>query len=99
MAKESRELLNNILAAARIGVKANTLEIWRTKGKGPKFIKLDPSSPRSPVRYDPSAIDTWLEERICTKTSQYGNHQNALSVPAGDHRQTPQEVLLSGVKS
>lgn len=63
--------LTNAEAAARIGIKPNTLEIWRTKGKGPKFIKLDPHSLRSPIRYRAVDIDEWLEARFCTNTSQY----------------------------
>jgi len=63
--------LTNAEAAARIGIKPNTLEIWRTKGKGPKFIKLDPDSLRSPIRYRAADIDEWLEARVCTNTSQY----------------------------
>lgn len=99
MANESRELLTNILAAARIGIKANTLEIWRTKGKGPSFIKLDPSSPRSPVRYDPCSIEKWLNERVCTNTSQYGNHQTPLPDRTCSSPQTPQDEMLPEVKS
>lgn len=69
--------LTNAEAAARIGVKPNTLEIWRTKGKGPKFIKLDPDSLRSPIRYREADIDEWLEARVCTNTSQYPLPQRA----------------------
>lgn len=65
------KLLNNNEAAERIGVQPNTLEIWRSKGKGPQFIKLDPHSLRSPIRYRGSDIEAWLEARTCTNTSQY----------------------------
>lgn len=65
------KLLNNSETAERIGVQPNTLEIWRSKGKGPRFIKLDPHSLRSPIRYRESDIEAWLEARICTNTSQY----------------------------
>lgn len=71
------KLLSNAEAAQRIGVQPNTLEIWRTRGKGPQFIKLDPNSLRSPIRYRESDIETWLEVRTCTNTSQYPSHQPA----------------------
>ena len=65
------QLLNNTEAAERIGVQPNTLEIWRGKGKGPKYIKMDPHSLRSRVRYRESDVLEWLEARTCTNTSQY----------------------------
>jgi predicted DNA-binding transcriptional regulator AlpA len=65
------KLLKNAEVAARIGIKPNTLEIWRNKGKGPEFFKLDPDSLRSPVRYRESVVEAWLEARVCTNTSQY----------------------------
>jgi len=72
------KLLTNAEAAARIGVKPNTLERWRSlTGEGPKFIKLNPHSLRSPIRYRESDIDAWLAERTCTNTSQYPTHQPA----------------------
>lgn len=64
-------MLTNAEAAARIGIKPNTLEIWRHKGKGPDFHKLDPDSLRSPIRYRAADIDKWLEARVYTNTSQY----------------------------
>lgn len=65
------KLLTNKQAAARIGVQPNTLERYRTFGTGPKFIKLNPNSLRSPIRYREEDIDAWLAERTCTNTSQY----------------------------
>lgn len=73
------KLLSNAQAAERIGVQPNTLEIWRTRGKGPQFIKLDPNSLRSPIRYRESDIETWLEVRTCTNTSQYPAQQQAVA--------------------
>ena len=67
------KLKTNAEAAERIGIQSNTLEIWRTKGRGPKFIKLDPKSARSPIRYREADIDAWLEERLCSNTSEYTN--------------------------
>ncbi|WP_245561911.1 hypothetical protein [Lamprocystis purpurea] len=33
------------------------------KGDGPPFLKIGPS-----VRYDPTAVDAWLNDRIRTNT-------------------------------
>lgn len=65
------KLLTNAEAAARIGVKPNTLERWRHFGTSPEFIKMNPHSLRSPIRYRESVLEAWLVERTCTNTSQY----------------------------
>lgn len=75
--------LTNAEAAARIGIQPNTLEGWRVKGKGPQFIKLDPKSPRSPVRYRESDVLAWLEARTCSNTSQYLTNSNNASHERG----------------
>lgn len=46
----SPDLLTNEEAAALLGIKPNTLEIWRTKGKGPEFVKLGRTK-SAPIRY------------------------------------------------
>jgi predicted DNA-binding transcriptional regulator AlpA len=55
------------------GLKRNTLERWRTFGKGPRFLKLD----NHLVRYAKSDLDAWLEARKFTSTAQYDTHQVA----------------------
>ena len=49
--------------AARLGFSVRTLQQWRVKGEGPPFIKLGAS-----VRYDPAAVDAWLDEHTRTNT-------------------------------
>ncbi|AVP34222.1 hypothetical protein C6W84_09505 [Acinetobacter baumannii] len=39
-ANNYKDLLTTKEAASLLGFKKNTLEIWRTKGKGPQFIKV-----------------------------------------------------------
>lgn len=63
-------MLTSPETATRIGVQPTTLEIWRTRGKGPKFIKLG-NSKQSPIRYLESEVIAWLESRVCSNTSQY----------------------------
>lgn len=50
-------LLDTKAAAPSIGVSPGTLENWRVKGVGPKFIKT--SGGRGKVLYDPADIETW----------------------------------------
>jgi hypothetical protein len=70
------ELLDNEQTAAMLGIKPNTLEIWRLKGKGPPFVKLGPAK-QSPVRYERSEVVRWLREQSFASTSAYS--QAALS--------------------
>ena len=65
---ELDDLLNNEQTAAILGVKKNTLEIWRHKGKGPPFIKLG-EHPSSPIRYQRSRVTAWISARTFTSTS------------------------------
>ena len=62
---ENCELLNSREAAYRLGLKTNTLEGWRLKGFGPKFIKVGRN-----VRYRISDLDEWLESRERNSTSE-----------------------------
>jgi hypothetical protein len=65
---EMDDLLSNEQAARILGVKKNTLEIWRHKGKGPPFIKLG-EHPSSPIRYQRSRVIAWVEARTFSSTS------------------------------
>ena len=64
------DLLSNEQTAAILGVKPNTLEVWRCKGKGPSFIKLG-AHPSSPIRYQRSRVTAWIEANLHASTSSY----------------------------
>lgn len=64
------ELLSNEQVANILGVKPNTLEIWRCKGKGPAFLKLG-EHPSSPVRYQRSRVMAWIDAHLHASTSSY----------------------------
>lgn len=64
------ELLDNEQTAELLGIKPNTLEIWRTKGRGPTFVKLGQSK-QAPIRYQRSAVVEWLEQQSFASTSAY----------------------------
>lgn len=69
---DNDELLDNEQTADILGIKPNTLEIWRTKSRGPAFIKLG-SAKQSPIRYRRSVITRWLDEQSFASTSGYGD--------------------------
>ena len=60
------KLLTNSQAAAILGLKPNTLEIWRVHGKGPAFRKIGRC-----VRYAEADVLAWIEAQTCTSTSEY----------------------------
>ena len=71
-------LLTNTETAEMINIRPNTLEIWRGKGKGPKFLKMGPKK-QDPIRYVESDVEAWIAERTCSNTSQY------TQIPLHDH--------------
>ena len=64
------DLLTNEETSALLGIKPNTLEIWRHRGKGPPFVKMG-SAPQAPVRYLRSAVMDWLAQQSFASTSAY----------------------------
>lgn len=66
----ARKLLTSAETAELLGILPNTLEIWRSKGKGPRFLKMGPRK-QDAVRYAEADVLAWIEERTCSNTSQY----------------------------
>ena len=78
------KLLTNQQAADMLGVKSNTLEIWRLHGKGPRFRKLG-AGKQAPVRYVEDDVLAWLDEQSFASTSAYSpaatTHRKSHSYP------------------
>ena len=62
---DSINLLTTKQTADLLGLKFNSLEIWRLQGKGPKYRKIGRL-----VRYAESDILEYLDAQIQTSTSQ-----------------------------
>jgi len=60
-------LLKTTEAAEFLGIKPNTLAIWRLQGKGPVFKKMGKL-----VKYLESDLNIYLEENTHTSTSRQG---------------------------
>ena len=54
------KLLTNNQAAEMMGLAPNTLEQYRSQGKGPRFLKLNPEGSRSAIRYRESDVLRYL---------------------------------------
>lgn len=50
--------------AARLKIKENTLEVWRSIGKGPKYEKLGRM-----VRYRITDVEAWEAEQKCKSSN------------------------------
>ncbi|WP_454756887.1 helix-turn-helix transcriptional regulator [Cupriavidus campinensis] len=58
------KLLTNTQTAELLGLRSNTLEIWRTQGRGPVFRKIGRA-----VRYAEADVLAWLDAQTRTSTS------------------------------
>ena len=56
------QLLNQTEAAGILGVKPQTLSVWRTQGRGPKYVKLNGSA----VRYVPTSLVDYIQKSTVT---------------------------------
>lgn len=62
-----RVILSTKEAAVILGIKPNTLEIWRIQGKSPAYLKIGKN-----VRYELSEIERFLDACKRTSTSDDG---------------------------
>jgi hypothetical protein len=59
-----RPLLTEKAAAALLAVSPRTLQSWRVKGGGPKYLKI-----RTAIRYDPAELAAWVADLNRENTS------------------------------
>lgn len=59
------KFLNTEEASGYLGLKKNTLEIWRVQGRGPVFVKLGRA-----VRYRLNDLEEFVEQRTVRSTSE-----------------------------
>ena len=58
------ELMDTREAAAVLGVQPRTLEAWRLRGSGPRYVQVGRL-----VRYRRATLEQWLAERERSSTS------------------------------
>lgn len=59
-------LLTTDELASRLGLKTQTLAVWRLKGQGPRFVKIGLRA----VRYSENDVNDWLGKRGRQNTSE-----------------------------
>ena len=62
-----QQLLNQKQAANLLGASEKTLEGWRVKGGGPRFLKQGSRF----IRYRMSDLSEWIEGHLVDSTSEY----------------------------
>ena len=70
-----RRLIDTPTAAEYLGVATRTLECWRQRGDGPKYIRLAPAGNRAVrcVRYRLADLESWIAEREVMSTTDPGS--------------------------
>lgn len=53
-----------------LGIKPDTLKLWRFQGKGPPYIKKG-AAPQSGVGYDSDDVRAWMADRKVASTSDH----------------------------
>lgn len=61
----NKEFMTTKEVADTLGIKKNTLALWRMKGFGPKYYKLGRS-----VRYKKADVEDWIDENISQSTAK-----------------------------
>jgi len=63
MSEIQNELFRSALAAKYLTLSKQTLDLWRCKGRGPKFLKVGRA-----VCYRRSDLDEWLNRQVRQST-------------------------------
>lgn len=66
-------LLSERDAATILGLTPRTLQAWRARGDGPAFVRISSRC----VRYQPSALEEWIQDRVRRSTADTGNAAEA----------------------
>lgn len=61
----SESLIDEEEASAFLGHSVRTLQKWRVRGGGPRFVRIS----RRSIRYRRSDLLAWIEARVCANTS------------------------------
>lgn len=68
---DAERLVDEGELAAILRTSPRTIQGWRVRGGGPRFVKLSRGQ-RSPVRYRLNDVHAWLEAQTRTSTADRG---------------------------
>jgi hypothetical protein len=68
-----KALFDTPQAAEYLSVSTDTLNGWRVKGVGPRFVKLASGGSRAPIRYRLVDLDAFIENGLRSSTRDAGH--------------------------
>lgn len=78
---DTQELLTPRQAAERLGLSPKTLANWRSRGGGPRFVRMGASDSRGAIRYPAIELRTWCAVRLVNSTSAATSTSSAKANP------------------
>ena len=85
--EEVGHLIKSAELAKQLGIQPQTLRKWRSRGIGPRHIRLGGASRWARVVYEAAEVERWIESRRCgadpsLASDEWGqDSQNGQSVP------------------
>lgn len=64
--KRQSQLVPEMEAADLLGLSIRTLQNWRVRGGGPRFVRISARC----IRYRIADIEEWISARTCANTSE-----------------------------
>ncbi len=74
---KSLTLVSSVKTAKMLGIRPQTLRIWRQRGKGPPFVRMGENL-RCPAAYRLSDVEEWIQKHSYISTAQ----ETVRTVPA-----------------
>jgi hypothetical protein len=87
-AEGDEDLMSTPMVAVWLGVSPEWLEIGRSRGWGPPFLRLSPRR----VRYRRGTVKGWLKERAYRCTAEYADPRE----PRGDRKPSQRKAGAPG---
>lgn len=63
---QDNQLVPEMTAAELLGLSIRTLQNWRVRGGGPRFVRISARC----IRYRIADIEEWIVSRTCASTSE-----------------------------
>lgn len=65
-AQQAERLVDEVAAAEILQISRRTLQAWRVKGGGPRYVRVGRA-----VRYSVTDLNSWIEARKASSTSEH----------------------------
>ncbi|MGJ0391177.1 MAG: helix-turn-helix transcriptional regulator [Methylocystis sp.] len=65
-AQQAERLVDEVAAAEILQISRRTLQAWRVKGGGPRYVRVGRA-----VRYSITDLNSWIDARKASSTSEH----------------------------